>query len=44
MSMELVNKRLTESVVDANCPGHSLLSLNGGEHLGGVLESNRPFS
>jgi hypothetical protein len=42
--MDLVNERLTESVIDANCPGHSLLSLNGGEHLGGVLESNWSFS
>jgi len=35
---------LTESVVDANGPSHSLLSLNGGEHLGRVLESDWSFS
>jgi len=35
---------LTESVVDADCPSHSLLTLNGGEYLGGVLESDWSFS
>lgn len=35
---------LTESVVDANGPSHSLLSLNGREHLGRVLESDRSFT
>ena len=35
---------LTESVVDANGPSHSLLTLNGGEHLGRVLESDWSFS
>lgn len=35
---------LTESVVDANSPGHSLLTLNSGEHFGGVLESDRSFT
>jgi len=35
---------LTESVVDAHGPCHSLLSLNGGEHLGGVLESDWSLS
>ena len=31
---------LTESVVDADGPGHSLLTLDGGEYLSRVLESN----
>jgi len=35
---------LTKSVVDANGPGHALLSLNRGKHLGGVLESHGAFS
>ncbi len=35
---------LTESVVDANGPGHSLLTLDGGKDLGRVLESNRAFT
>ncbi len=35
---------LTESVVDANSPGHSLLALNGREHLGRVLESDWSFT
>jgi hypothetical protein len=34
----------TESVIDADSPSHSLLSLNGGEHLGRVLEGNGSFS
>jgi len=37
-------KWLTESIVDANSPSHSLLSLNGGEHLGRVLERDWSFS
>ena len=39
-----IDEMLTESVVDANCPSHSLLTLNGGEHLGRILESDRSFS
>jgi hypothetical protein len=39
-----IDEMLTESVVDANGPSHSLLTLNGGEHLGRILESDRPFS
>lgn len=35
---------LTKRIVDADCPGHSLFTLNGGEHLGGVLERNRSFT
>ena len=35
---------LTESVVDANGPSHSLLSLNRREHLGRVLESDWSFT
>lgn len=31
---------LTKSVVDTYGPGHSLLTLNGWEHLGRVLESD----
>ena len=37
-------KWLTESVVDANGPSHSLLTLNSGEHLGRILESDWSFS
>jgi hypothetical protein len=29
---------LTESVVDADRPSHSLFSLDGWEHFGGILE------
>jgi hypothetical protein len=43
MSVDLT-KLLTESVVDAHGPCHPLLSLNGGEYLGRVLESDRSFS
>lgn len=35
---------LTENIVDANGPSHSLLSLNGREHLGRILESDRAFT
>ena len=35
---------LTEGVVDANGPRHSLLSLNGREHLGRILKSDRSFT
>ena len=35
---------LTESVVDANSPRHSLLSLNGREHLGRVLKCDGSFT
>ena len=34
----------TESVVNANSPSHSLLSLNGREHLGRVLKCDRSFT
>lgn len=34
----------TEGIVDADGPGHALLTLNGWEHLSGVLESYRSFS
>jgi len=34
----------TEGVIDAYSPSHSLLSLNCGEDLGRVLESDWPFS
>jgi hypothetical protein len=39
-----IDEMLTESVVDANGPSHSLLTLNGGEHLGRILESDWSFS
>jgi hypothetical protein len=35
---------LTESVVDADGPSHALLTLDGGEHLGGILESHWSFA
>lgn len=35
---------LTKSVVDADSPSHSLLTLDGGEHLRGILESHRSFT
>lgn len=35
---------LTKGIVDADSPGHSLLTLNGGEYFSGVLESNRSFA
>ena len=37
-------KRLTEGVVDAHSPGHTLFTLNGGKHLCRVLESNWAFA
>lgn len=39
-----VTDMLTKSVVNANSPGHALLPLNCGKHLGGVLESYGAFS
>lgn len=36
---EREGKNTGKGVVDANNPGHALLTLDGGEHLGGVLES-----
>jgi hypothetical protein len=36
--------KLTEGVVDANGPGHPLLSLNGREHLCGVLKGDWSLS
>ena len=38
------SKRLTKGVVDAHSPCHALLTLDGGEHLSGVLESYWTFS
>ena len=35
---------LTKSVVDADRPSHTLLSLNGREHFGRVLECDRSFT
>ena len=35
---------LTKSVVDADDPSHTLLTLNGGEDLGRVLERDGTFS
>lgn len=35
---------LTKSIVDAYNPSHTLLSLDGREDLGRVLESDRAFS
>ena len=43
MSM-VVNEMPTKSVVDANCPSHSLLTLNCREHLSRILESDWSFS
>lgn len=42
--VDLRFEMLTESVIDANCPSHSLFSLNGWKHLGRVLESDWSFS
>jgi hypothetical protein len=36
--------RRTKGVVDADSPGHTLLTLDGWEYFGRVLESNRTFS
>lgn len=33
-----------KGVVDAHRPGHSLLTLDGGEHFGGVLEGDGSFA
>lgn len=35
---------LTEGIVDADGPGHTLLTLDGGEHFGRILESNGAFA
>ena len=35
---------LTECVVDADDPSHTLLTLDRREHFGGVLEGHRPFT
>jgi len=40
----LGSERLTKGVVNAHGPSHSLLTLNGREHLSGVLERNWPFA
>lgn len=37
-------RQLTEKVVDEDDPRHSLFSLNGREHFGRVLESDRTFT
>lgn len=37
-------RMLTESVVDADSPSHALLTLDGGEYLGGILESHWSFA
>ena len=37
-------KALTKGVVDADSPCHALLTLNGREDFGGVLEGNGSFS
>jgi hypothetical protein len=39
-----IDEMLTESVVNTNGPSHSLLTLNGGKHLGRILESDWTFS
>jgi hypothetical protein len=38
------NIPLTKGIVDANSPSHSLLTLNSGENLGRVLESDWTFT
>jgi hypothetical protein len=38
------SRRLTKGVVNAHSPCHALLTLDGGEHLGGVLEGYWTFS
>jgi hypothetical protein len=38
------SRRLTKGVVDAHSPRHTLLTLNGGEHLSGVLEGDWTFT
>lgn len=43
-TVHLSHEVLTESVVDADGPGHSLLTLDGGEYLSRVLESNGSFA
>ncbi len=40
----MVKTMLTKSVVDADCPSHSLLTLNGREYFCRVLECNGAFS
>lgn len=37
-------KNTGERVVDADSPSHALLTLDGGENLGGVLESHGAFA
>lgn len=37
-------RRLTKSVINADGPGHPLLSLNRGEHFRGVLKGDRSFT
>jgi hypothetical protein len=39
-----IEKALTKGVVDAHGPGHALLTLNRGEDLGRVLESDGTFT
>lgn len=41
---QLSRRVLTKGVVDANSPGHTLLTLNGGENLGRVLECDWSFT
>ena len=41
---ESQTKDTSKGVVDANGPGHALLTLDGGEDLGRVLEGDGPFS
>jgi len=35
---------LTKGVVDADSPGHALLTLNSGEHFSGVLKRDGAFT
>lgn len=44
VDLDWIGKCFTESVVDANGPGHSLLTLDCGEHFCRVLECDRPFT
>lgn len=40
----MAGKANTKGVVDADSPGHALLTLDRGEDLSGVLECNRTFA
>jgi hypothetical protein len=39
-----ISPSLTEGVVDANCPGHALLTLDSRENFSRILEGDGTFS